>query len=103
MEVVDYMTSTAFLTFLKKFRARRGYCTVIYSNNWTNFMGAQKELSTIINKGGPAMAQEGIKWWFNPPSSLHFDGLWEAAVKRAKYHLKRVMDETMLTLFELNT
>lgn len=32
-----------------------------------------------------------------------FGGLWEAAVKSAKYHLKRVMGETRLTLSELNT
>jgi len=49
------------------------------------------------------MAKEGIEWRFNPPSEPHFGGLWEAAVKSAKYHLKRIMGETKLTLVELTT
>lgn len=35
--------------------------------------------------------------------SLHFGGIWEAAVKRTKYHLKRVVGETKLTFEELST
>ncbi len=34
--------------------------------------------------------------------SLHFGGIWEAAVKRTKYHFKRVVGETKLTFEELS-
>jgi len=103
LEVVEDMTSEAFLACLRRFMARRGRCATIYSENGTNFVGAARELSAIVRKGGPEMANEGIEWRFSPPSGPHFGGVWEAAVKSAKYHLKRVMGETKLTITELNT
>lgn len=103
MEIVEDMTSDSFMACLKRFIARRGRCAEIHSDNGTNFVGAQRELAAIIKKGGPDMAKEGIEWRFNSPSGPHFCGLWEAAVKSAKHHLKRIMGETKLTLTELNT
>ncbi|XP_025424077.1 uncharacterized protein LOC112693294 [Sipha flava] len=83
--------------------ARRGRCKTIYSDNGTNFVGAQRELSSYVQSVGSLMAQEGIEWRFNPPSALHFGGLWESAVKSAKHHLTRMMGEAKLTLSELST
>ena len=48
-----------------------------------------------------SLTQEGTSWIFNPPSALHFGGIWEAAVKSAKYHLRRVIGDQTLTFSEL--
>jgi hypothetical protein len=34
------------------------------------------------------LATEGYDWKFIPPHGPHFGGLWEAAVKSMKYHLR---------------
>jgi hypothetical protein len=35
--------------------------------------------------------------------NLHFGGLWEAAVKSMKYHLRRTLDSHIVTYEELST
>lgn len=46
------------------------------------------------------MSDNRIEWHFTPPSSPHFGGIWEAAVK---FHLKRVLREASLTFEEMYT
>ncbi|XP_060861884.1 uncharacterized protein LOC132938914 [Metopolophium dirhodum] len=103
LEVVEDLTSKAFIAALRRFMSRRGCCNTIYSDNGTNFVGAQRELKVYITNAGLEMAQEGIEWRFNPPAAPHFGGLWESAVKSAKHHLTRMIGEAKLTLSELNT
>lgn len=43
-----------------------------------------------------------MKWRFNLPAAPHFGGLWEAAVKSTKHHLRRVIGEA-LTYEEMAT
>jgi len=112
IELVSDLTSDAFLNALKRFIGRRGVCSDIYSDNATNFVGANKKLlelkclfqsATHLDKMYNALATEGINWHFIPPRSPHFGGLWEASVKSIKTHLYRVLGESHLTYEELNT
>ncbi|XP_050431415.1 uncharacterized protein LOC126839984 [Adelges cooleyi] len=103
LEPVEDLTSSAFIASLRRFMARRGKCTKIYSDNGTNFVGAQKELSPCLAGIDDKMAKEGVEWHFNPPSAPHFGALWESAVKTTKFHLTRVIKDARLTLGELTT
>jgi len=67
---VKYLTSVAFIACLRRFMSRRGKCKRIYSDNGTNFVGAQKELNSYLEKIDKRMEGEGIEWRFNPPSYL---------------------------------
>ena len=74
----------------------------MYSDNGTNFVGANNELRSIyqLHTSDPF---RGIKWHFNPSLSPHFGGIWEAAVKSFKHYLYRVVGKTLLTFDEFNT
>jgi len=43
-----------------------------------------------------------ISWSFIPSNAPHFGGLWEAAVKSAKYHMTRIVSKA-LTFEEMQT
>ncbi|XP_029678553.1 uncharacterized protein LOC115244768 [Formica exsecta] len=97
LEVVSDYSADAFLAALRRFTARRGLCRSLHSDCGTNFVGVDTQLRTYFTASSPEqrkiadqMANEQIKWCFNPPSAPHFGGLWEAAVKSCKHHLRRV-------------
>ncbi|GFW53116.1 DNA double-strand break repair Rad50 ATPase [Trichonephila clavipes] len=49
------------------------------------------------------LSKSSIDWHFIPPSSPHFGGIWESGIRSIKFHLKRVLGETILTFEELTT
>lgn len=112
LELVGDLTTASFIAALKRFIGRRGKCLTLYSDNATNFVGANKELQNLRElflsqsfqqEVQNSMAADGITWNFIPPRSPHFGGLWEAGVKSAKSHLKRVLGSSSLTFEEYNT
>ncbi|XP_030765288.1 uncharacterized protein LOC115889442 [Sitophilus oryzae] len=49
------------------------------------------------------LANDQINWHFIPARSAHMGGLWEAAVKSTKFHLKRVLINTSLNYANMYT
>ncbi|XP_011685200.1 PREDICTED: uncharacterized protein LOC105448376 [Wasmannia auropunctata] len=110
LEVVSDYSAEAFLAAFRRFVSRRGLCQAVYSDCGTNFVGADSQLRALFQAAGQechrivgSLASDGVQWHFNPPSAPHFGGLWEAAVKSLKHHLRRVIGETTLTYEEMAT
>ncbi|GFX42042.1 integrase catalytic domain-containing protein [Trichonephila clavipes] len=110
IELVSDLTSQAFIAALKRFMARRGKCAKLFSDNGKNFVGASNEIKKLLEivrkpdeKLANYLAAEGIEWKFILARSPNFGGLWEAAIKSCKYHLKRVVNGINLTHEELLT
>ncbi|GFV46069.1 integrase catalytic domain-containing protein [Trichonephila clavipes] len=77
-------------------------------DNATNFKGARNILNewNEICKSNTIQlfcAEEGIEWNFSPPTSSHFDGLWEANIKSTKHILLRVAKSAIMNFEELTT
>ncbi|XP_011304741.1 uncharacterized protein [Fopius arisanus] len=112
IELVTALSSEGFLSAFRRFVSRRGVPDDVYSDNGTNFVGANRELNDLYelissqefkeNISNHALSRR-IKWHFNPPLSPHFGGIWEAAVKSFNHHLKRVLKDHKLTYEQLNT
>lgn len=104
LEIVSSLSTEAFLASLQRFVARRGIPSNIYSDNATNFVGANNLLNLASSSDLKKYAYEkSIKWHFIPPRAPHHGGLWEAAVKSAKHHLIRVTNGQVLNFEEYAT
>ncbi|XP_076383738.1 uncharacterized protein LOC143260984 [Megalopta genalis] len=106
------LTTESCLGAFKRFFARRGKATNIYSDNGTNFVGAKNEITEVQrflssnehnSKINRFLSDQGINWHFSPPRSPHFGGLWEAAVKSFKGHLYKTIGNELFTFEQLNT
>ncbi|XP_075158086.1 uncharacterized protein LOC142231359 [Haematobia irritans] len=111
LEAVTSMSTESFIAAFRRFTSRRGICTDLYSDCGTNFIGSNKELKILQHRSKQSLPEDlcellsnsGTKWHFIPPASPNFGGLWEAGVKSTKHHLKRTMDNRILTFEELTT
>lgn len=110
LEVVSDYTADAFLAALRRFTSRRGLCSTLRSDCGTTFVGADAQLRALFAASSPAqrtieqhLSKENIQWKFNPPSAPHFNGIWEAAVKSVKHHLRRVLGDATLIYEEMST
>ena len=77
-----------------------------------NFVGAASEIKELVRFLESQKTQgeistfcsaQNIQWRFIPEHAPHFGGLWEAAVKSFKSHLRRVVGNVRLTFEELTT
>ena len=112
LELVSELTSEAFLACLRCFISRRGKPTLIWSDHGTNFVGAARKIKELIaflknQRSQDAISEfcstQNIQWKFISEHTPHFDGLWEAAVKSMKAHLRRIVGNVELTFEEFTT
>ena len=112
LEVVSDLKATAFIASLDRFVARRGLPLHLHSDNGSNYVGAKHQLAAFYKMLAAPSTQDAINnyvfqhritWHNSPQRAPHFGGLWEAAVKSSKFHLKRIVGQERLTYEELST
>lgn len=96
LEAVEGMSADDFLIAYTKFVSKRGHPEIMYSDRGTNFICADAELKSALQSWQSDQVQryvrlKGTEWKYITPSAPHEGGVWEAAVKQLKYHLKRVI------------
>ncbi|XP_059218988.1 uncharacterized protein LOC131995095 [Stomoxys calcitrans] len=111
LEACSDLSTEAFLSTFNRFVGRRGFPKKVFSDNGTNFIGANRTLvrefkeflkaseKSVIEKYG----MHGFSWHFIPPHAPHMGGLWEAAVKSMKTHFRKVASNMKFTFEEFST
>ena len=108
IEIAHSLETDAYIMAMQRMVSRRGRPAHIWSDNGTNFVGAEREIQDALKRLNKQritdeLSQHGVQWHFNPPAAPHFGGVWERLVKSVKRALKavagnqRVTDETLLT------
>ncbi|CAL8101468.1 unnamed protein product [Calicophoron daubneyi] len=101
LEVAHSMSTDSFLMALMRFIDRRGPPDAIYSDNGTNFVGADSELKGKLHafdqrKIGAKLLCRRIDWHFNPPEASHRGGAWERMITTVRQLLAAVTQEQIM-------
>lgn len=106
LELVTDLSSQAFICALKRFISRRGICRYLYSDNGTNFKGANHDLHDLYvmfkkdsnySEIVDFCTHNLIQFKFTVPLASHMGGIYEAGIKSVKSLLKRHLLNTKLT------
>ncbi|GFT33267.1 integrase catalytic domain-containing protein [Trichonephila clavipes] len=97
LEFVSSLSTECFILALRRFIARRGRPTTIYSDNGKNLVGTANLLQKIDWKKIENFASEKrITWKFSPPAAPWWGGFWE----RLMGLLKSILRSSGESLFE---
>lgn len=97
LELVASLSTDSAIMALRRMAARRGWPRLMYSDNATNFRGADQELRNAYTEWLPTLNDEGLhhrmEWRFIPPGAPNQGGAWERMVRSVKAALKVTLQE----------
>jgi hypothetical protein len=97
LELVSNPTSEPFIAALKSFITKRVLIDHLYSDNGSNFVGANTELKAFFKceeflwQVRNYAVKTQFQCHFIPSNSPHFGELWEEFVKSLKFHWKKML------------
>ena len=108
LEMACALDIDSFLEAFTCFSNRRGTPEELWSDNATNFVGANKELRDSIRDWNQtniqsSLARRGVTWKFNPPAASHQGGVWERMVRSVKRVLNVIAGGLVMTDESLST
>ncbi|XP_073254422.1 uncharacterized protein [Porites lutea] len=120
IEDVSSLETDSFIQALRRFISNRGYPKEIWSDNATNFAGAEKEIRQSLRDWNQDELNERLRkdeiscylcprmqWKFQPPTASHMSGIWERLIRSVRKTMKAVLGdpnafvglETLRTVF----
>ncbi|XP_062538071.1 uncharacterized protein LOC134206385 [Armigeres subalbatus] len=103
VEVAHSLSTPSCVKCIRRFVCRRGAPTEIYTDNGTNFQGAERQLREQLKEMQGELAatftNTDTKWLFIPPGAPHMGGAWERMVRSVKsammaaYNSDRKLDD----------
>ena len=99
IEVTHSLDADSFIQSLRRCIARRGSIRTLWSDNGTNFVGAEKELwkacfeqNSKVKDFLGSKGADWIVWKKNPPNASHFGGIWERQIRSARAILNDLLN-----------
>ena len=103
------LSTDSFIQAFMRFVSRRGPPTQVFSDNGTNFKGAEIEIMQALKNWNQhriitVLRNRSIEWHFNPPAASHAGGVWERMIRSIRKILRSILgnqlvnDETLLTV-----
>lgn len=101
LELATSLESDCFVNVLRRFMNRRGPPKCIYSDNGTNFVGAEREIREAIEgwnqkQISDELLQKGCQWAFQPPKASHASGVWERLIRSTRTAIKAILGESLV-------
>lgn len=98
IELLDDLTTDAFLNALRCFEALRGPADTLYCDNGTNFIGARnklnKELANMMeSKLKQYLAERMINFRTSTPTASHQGGVWERLIRSTRNILSEIFEK----------
>ncbi|UYV83199.1 hypothetical protein LAZ67_23000163 [Cordylochernes scorpioides] len=102
LELCTSLTTETFIGAMRRFVARRGRPSAIYSDNGLNFVGCKNLFSSLDwNKIVEYGAINRISWKFNPPTACWWGGFWERMIGIVKQLLRSVLGSARTLLCDV--
>ena len=111
LEILTSLHTDAFLNGFFRFCARRGFPSLVRSDNGTNIVGAVSEMSKAFRQLDREQIRrstrvKGVVWEFNPPFASHHGGVYERQIRTIRKVLLAIIgpnavvnDDVLATAF----
>jgi len=103
LELTESLGLSDFLCAFRRFCARRGVPSVVYSDNAKTFRAAARMMPEAASLVGSLFAGPAPQWRFNAPLAPWWGGFWERLVGSVKSCLRKCLGRRSLTRVELET
>ncbi|KAM7419774.1 hypothetical protein PAMA_016727 [Pampus argenteus] len=95
IEMLDDLTSDAFINALRSVIAIRGAVRQIRCDQGTNFVGARREFAEALREmDQEELKEKGCEFIFNTPSSSHMGGVWERQIRTIRSVLMSILEQS---------
>ena len=109
IEIAHDLSTDSFIQAVCRFVSRRGAPNELFSDNGTNFRGAEVEVKQMLQNWNQAkildrLREKGIQWHFSAPNASHTGGVWERMIRTIRKNMRALIgdrlvdDETLLTV-----
>ena len=106
IETANSLETDSFILALRRFLSRRGSVRTIWTDNGTNFVGAEAELGNCLKELDQKKILDFLlsnqcevqSWKRNPPSASHMGGIWERQIRSVRSVLSGILRCNPFTL-----